>query len=1314
MIKKIISLLLLLSLACPMVTLYAEEESYPELSDPMVRSDEWLYGVWDKENEVWTVEPQINYAFSGELSATELSVKEGDYEKAAKNLLNYYRTRRYNYEASPGSVRNSLMVNLWCDNIFYWDENPIEVCEIKEEAAWYNVDVLSNVRSNIGTFMFFSRYKGDGTVSISSKESEFSPYLELTVNGNKKTIYPIDDTMISAGLNKATSYGSEATLLVADDALSGTEEWCDETTYRTYIRFPIADAVDKDDEISRARLCFYASSDKANKKIVVSSSALQDINEDSFMWKKHIPTTFCFGDYRGWQGVEGGVHSRFMQILYALNEYYYTQNEKFAYHSIRHVLDYSRSGVLSAELDLQVGIQLQKIAPAFVNFVHSGAMTPSAMNGWLKAMLLDGEFLYDDENFTFDMNYGSNATRGYHEYLACIPEIAQYDKWIDKVREREILLMENLIQEDGSYIESDYGYGATTFYLFQSAYTHAQREGYEFPKWWYDKWERFVYYFINSETPNKRLPDWGDNGMSTVPDLKDILDIFENPHFEYYAYNGEKGKKPEYTSVYFPNNHVGIMRDRFMDENAIFSFIDNKQGGVHSHSEGIHFTIYAHGNYLLTDTGCTSYEKTHPHFYWQRFSTISHNSIDVNDGATNRGMTAAEVDALSDEEMYMNKLFDSFEAVSKAFPVATHNRDILFIKPLGMFICSDMMTPTGNSVNKYNQAWHTLANANLTADDVTKKVKTNFSGAANLQIVPLDPEELNPEHELNGITPVLSDGYAYFDNINIRNCIDAKFVNYEKYSDKVTTYDTVLYPQKAEDVTEVSVKRLDTGLDRSEATAFEITLKNNPSVSNAYYMLNRNSENSFVRVPFGDFASDARMTYIEKDNEGNIVSIMARDASKIYYKDQLLLDCGNDKAKDISVIFNGSYIYIYSENAGEGEIKISRIADTDTVYVNDSECIPNIKGNYYLIGSDSIAFEQNENDEGIPEILSDYCLLKGDAMALEIEHGTRFTGEGWDYTLKLPEIGTDTISGTGTVTTVDFDCDITSDKAIRLTLNEKNVDTLYLKTESGYQPADDNDGITFENKNGNTVILLTKLCDFAYTTKTGVTKPQGGSSGGGGGSSGALSSNGGIYAKKEDDKTEPEAEEELEAKEEITESVIVPEFEDIKEHWAEETVIKLCELGIIKGRSESEFAPDDKVTRAEFAVMLKNVLKLEASEYEGEFSDVSKNDWFATAIGAVMTSGIMNGDDGLFRPNDVISREEASVAIVNAYISLGNEVESIENSFSDSDIISEWAAEYVNNAVAAGLMKGMPDNTFLPKNNLTRAEAATVIFELIQ
>lgn len=175
-------------------------------------------------------------------------------------------------------------------------------------------------------------------------------------------------------------------------------------------------------------------------------------------------------------------------------------------------------------------------------------------------------------------------------------------------------------------------------------------------------------------------------------------------------------------------------------------------------------------------------------------------------------------------------------------------------------------------------------------------------------------------------------------------------------------------------------------------------------------------------------------------------------------------------------------------------------------------------------------------------------------------------------------------------------------------------------------------------------------------------------------------------------------------------------FTDIHEHWAEQNIIRLAKLGIIKGKSETIFAPEDTMTRAEFAALIRRALNLNPVLYREEFGDIDANDWFANEVQAVIDGGIMSGDtDSNFRPNDVISRQEMAKVIANAYLlKTGTaNVEAAKIDFADSDDIAGWAKEYVEKAVALELIHGMDDGTFRPDSHMTRAQGAAVISRLI-
>ena len=117
-------------------------------------------------------------------------------------------------------------------------------------------------------------------------------------------------------------------------------------------------------------------------------------------------------------------------------------------------------------------------------------------------------------------------------------------------------------------------------------------------------------------------------------------------------------------------------------------------------------------------------------------------------------------------------------------------------------------------------------------------------------------------------------------------------------------------------------------------------------------------------------------------------------------------------------------------------------------------------------------------------------------------------------------------------------------------------------------------------------------------------------------------------------------------------------------------------------------------------------------EGECDFSDVDKNAWYYSAIAAASTNGLVFGNDGYFRPNDEITREELCVIIARA---LKGDDESFEQiTFADEEEISAWAVDGVKLLYSKGLVTGMENNLFKPKAKTTRAQAAVIINRLLK
>jgi len=92
-------------------------------------------------------------------------------------------------------------------------------------------------------------------------------------------------------------------------------------------------------------------------------------------------------------------------------------------------------------------------------------------------------------------------------------------------------------------------------------------------------------------------------------------------------------------------------------------------------------------------------------------------------------------------------------------------------------------------------------------------------------------------------------------------------------------------------------------------------------------------------------------------------------------------------------------------------------------------------------------------------------------------------------------------------------------------------------------------------------------------------------------------------------------------------------FADLQGHWAKTDVELLANKLIIDGATGTTFAPDSKITRAEFAALLVRSLGLLEEKPEHPFRDVNEADWFAGAVGAAQQAGLIGGyEDGSFRP----------------------------------------------------------------------------------
>ena len=191
-------------------------------------------------------------------------------------------------------------------------------------------------------------------------------------------------------------------------------------------------------------------------------------------------------------------------------------------------------------------------------------------------------------------------------------------------------------------------------------------------------------------------------------------------------------------------------------------------------------------------------------------------------------------------------------------------------------------------------------------------------------------------------------------------------------------------------------------------------------------------------------------------------------------------------------------------------------------------------------------------------------------------------------------------------------------------------------------------------------------------------------------------------------------------KEEIAPDIIEINFSDIIGHKNEYAIKKLAQKGIINGKGEGIFDPENTMTRAEFATIIVKALGVEIKNISA-FTDVNETDWFYGYVGTAYDCGIINGvGEGEFNPYGTISRQEASAMLSRAagLIGLTENMDimgarDVLSMYIDYIKASDWAIKPLAFCISEGIIneEGLE---ILPKKEVTRAEIEQMVYNLLE
>ncbi len=225
----------------------------------------------------------------------------------------------------------------------------------------------------------------------------------------------------------------------------------------------------------------------------------------------------------------------------------------------------------------------------------------------------------------------------------------------------------------------------------------------------------------------------------------------------------------------------------------------------------------------------------------------------------------------------------------------------------------------------------------------------------------------------------------------------------------------------------------------------------------------------------------------------------------------------------------------------------------------------------------------------------------------------------------------------------------------------------------------------------------------------------GGGSYGGGGGSGGGGGGGSLGGNRKNPGTtmmDGDAQNTVVKNEQTAETVSFSDLGDAA--WAETAVVALAKMGVLSGRGDGRFYPNDTVTREEFVKIIVTAFTSIDEMATASFEDVAEDRWSYPYIATANKMGLVTGVSKTeFNPAGTITREDMAVIAHRVMKLCGIEDGVYALHFVDADSISDYAKESVNQLAGKKIINGMGEGMFVPKGTVTRAQAAKVVYELL-
>ncbi|OPA81537.1 multifunctional 2',3'-cyclic-nucleotide 2'-phosphodiesterase/5'-nucleotidase/3'-nucleotidase [Paenibacillus selenitireducens] len=176
-------------------------------------------------------------------------------------------------------------------------------------------------------------------------------------------------------------------------------------------------------------------------------------------------------------------------------------------------------------------------------------------------------------------------------------------------------------------------------------------------------------------------------------------------------------------------------------------------------------------------------------------------------------------------------------------------------------------------------------------------------------------------------------------------------------------------------------------------------------------------------------------------------------------------------------------------------------------------------------------------------------------------------------------------------------------------------------------------------------------------------------------------------------------------------------FADLKGHWAKAEVESLASKWLVKGKSATNFAPNEAITRGEYTALLVRALGLAPSNEATKYVDVSARHTFAGEIAAAERLGMLDAaKETQFRPEASVTRAEIAVMTAQAIQAASQDATAKASlqSFKDASAVPTWAVDAMSQLVELHIVQGNQNGELVPNEAVTRAQAVLVMSRMLK